>query len=185
MKTRWIAFAVSVALVTGCASNIQLDKPPIEDKTAAKTEGNQSASKTGASTDQNNQATSAIKQVQANDEFKPGAAPANVIKVVYFDHDSFQIRPEFIAPLEAHARWLNANRKRRLAIEGHTDASGGSEYNLALGQRRADAVTRALMLLGVTEPQVESISFGEEKPADPGTDEAAMAKNRRVELYYR
>jgi peptidoglycan-associated lipoprotein len=80
---------------------------------------------------------------------------------------------------------MKANADRRISIEGHTDERGGREYNLALGQRRAEAVRRALVLLGVADNRLEAVSFGKEKPADPGNDEAAYAKNRRAELVYR
>ena len=92
---------------------------------------------------------------------------------------------EFQSLIEAHARFLKANNGRRIAIEGHTDERGGREYNLALGQRRSEAVRRALGLLGVTDTQVEAVSFGKEKPAAPGSDEAAWAQNRRAEIVYR
>ena len=75
--------------------------------------------------------------------------------------------------------------KPQVAIEGHTDERGGREYNLALGQKRAEAVRQALALLGVADNQIEAVSFGKEKPAVPGSDEAAMAKNRRAEIVYR
>jgi peptidoglycan-associated lipoprotein len=106
-------------------------------------------------------------------------------RVVYFDYDSFVVRPEFASTLEAHAKYLAANRSRKLALEGHTDERGGREYNLALGQKRAEAVRRALTLLGVSDAQVEPVSFGEEKPAVNGFSEEAYAKNRRVEFTYR
>jgi peptidoglycan-associated lipoprotein len=87
--------------------------------------------------------------------------------------------------IEGHARFLNADRQRRVVLEGHTDERGGREYNLALGQKRADAVRRALSVLGVGESQMESVSFGKEKPANMGSDEFAFSQNRRVELSYR
>jgi peptidoglycan-associated lipoprotein len=87
--------------------------------------------------------------------------------------------------IDAHARFLKANPQRRIALEGHTDERGGREYNLALGQRRAEAVRRALALLGVADNQMEAVSFGKEKPAVVGADEAAWAQNRRVEIAYR
>ena len=108
------------------------------------------------------------------------AAPAQ--RVVYFDFDSFVIKDEFKPLLEGHAKALVAARSRKLAIEGHTDERGGSEYNLALGQKRAEAVAKTLELLGVNDGQVEAVSFGKERPADSGHDEAAWAKNRRAEL---
>ena len=82
-------------------------------------------------------------------------------------------------------RYLNANKTARVSLEGHTDERGGREYNLALGQKRAEAVRRSLSLLGVSESQMEAVSFGEEKPAQAGADEAAFSKNRRVEITYR
>ena len=84
--------------------------------------------------------------------------------------------------LEAHAKALAANRSKRMVLEGHTDERGGREYNLALGQKRAEAVLKSLVLLGVPDSQLEAVSFGKERPAGPGSDEAAWAKNRRVEL---
>ena len=111
--------------------------------------------------------------------------PSALERVVYFDFDSFEIRPEFAAVLEANARYLAADSRRRLALEGHTDERGGREYNLALGQKRAEAVRRAMGLLGIGDNQMEAVSFGKEKPALGGFDETAFAKNRRVELTYR
>jgi len=87
--------------------------------------------------------------------------------------------------VESHARFLRASQARKVMLEGHTDERGGREYNLALGQKRAEAVRRALGLLGVGDAQVEAVSFGEEKPAATGADEGAWAKNRRVEFKYR
>jgi peptidoglycan-associated lipoprotein len=103
-------------------------------------------------------------------------------RIVYFDFDSFAIRDEFRPVVESNARALAANKQKRLTIEGHTDERGGREYNLALGQKRAEAVQKALVLLGVNEGQIESVSYGEERPAAQGSDEAAWAKNRRAEL---
>jgi len=106
-------------------------------------------------------------------------------RVVYFDYDSFAIRPEFQSVIETHAKIIKVDKSKKVAIEGHTDERGGREYNLALGQKRAEAVRRALVLLGVSENQVEAVSFGKEKPAVLGSTEAAMEKNRRAEISYR
>jgi peptidoglycan-associated lipoprotein len=109
-----------------------------------------------------------------------------VARVIYFDYDSYTIKPEFQSLIEAHARYLKSGgTARRIVIEGHTDERGGREYNLALGQKRSEAVRRALSLLGVTDAQIEAISFGEEKPALPGGDESSWAQNRRAEIAYR
>lgn len=118
-----------------------------------------------------------------------GAGSTSVIspsepRVVYFDYDSYVIKPEFQSVIAAHARFVKAQPGRKLAIEGHTDETGGREYNLALGQKRADAVRDALAILGVSQTQMESVSFGKEKPAVAGNDEAAFSKNRRAEIRY-
>jgi peptidoglycan-associated lipoprotein len=113
------------------------------------------------------------------------AAMQATTRVVYFDYDSFVIRPDFQAVIESHAKYIRADKSRKVVIEGHTDERGGREYNLALGQKRADAVRKALSLLGVSEAQLESVSFGKEKPAMLGSTEAAMEKNRRAEISYR
>jgi len=106
-------------------------------------------------------------------------------KVVYFDFDSSGIRPEFIPMLRAHADYLINHPSARLLIEGHCDERGSREYNIALGERRANAVKRFLEAEGVSPLQLETISYGEERPAVPGHNEAAWAKNRRAELVYR
>jgi peptidoglycan-associated lipoprotein len=108
------------------------------------------------------------------------AAPMQ--NTVYFDFDSFAIRDDFKSVIEGHARVLVRDTGKRIVIEGHTDERGGREYNLALGQKRADAVVRSLVLLGVAERQLEAVSFGKERPAVQGSDEAAWARNRRAEL---
>ena len=108
------------------------------------------------------------------------AAPGQ--RVVLFDYDSFVIKDEFKAAVDGHAKALAGNRGRRMVVEGHTDERGGREYNLALGQKRADAVVKAMELLGVPANQLEAVSFGKERPAATGQDESAWARNRRAEL---
>ena len=106
--------------------------------------------------------------MRRSDRAASDAAPPTSARIVYFDYDSYVIKPEFQAVIEAHARFLKANATRaRSSIEGHTDERGGREYNLALGQKRSEAVRRALGLLGVTDSQIEAVSFGKEKPAVP------------------
>ena len=101
-------------------------------------------------------------------------------RVVYFDYDSYAIRPEFQALIETNAKLVKADKSKKIVVEGHTDERGGREYNLALGQKRAEAVRRAMGLSGVAESQLEAVSFGKEKPAVMGSTEDVMAKNRRV-----
>jgi peptidoglycan-associated lipoprotein len=105
-------------------------------------------------------------------------------RIVYFDFDSFVVKPEYQGVIDAQARNLRSHPNSHVTLEGNTDERGSREYNLALGQKRAEAVQRALVLEGASGRQIESVSFGEEKPADPGHDEAAWAKNRRVEFRY-
>ena len=104
--------------------------------------------------------------------------------IIYFDYDRAEIKPEFVAIVTAHAKYLNASATNKVRLEGHSDERGSREYNIGLGERRAQAVRRALMLQGVTEAQITTVSYGEERPAVQGSDEAAYAKNRRVELVY-
>jgi peptidoglycan-associated lipoprotein len=104
--------------------------------------------------------------------------------IVYFDFDRAEIKPEYVAIVTAHAKYLNGNSSRKVRLEGHSDERGSREYNIGLGERRAQSVRRALMLQGVNESQITTVSYGEERPAVQGSDEAAYAKNRRVELVY-
>lgn len=104
--------------------------------------------------------------------------------IIYFDYDRAEIKPEYASVVAANAKYLNAGSARKVRLEGHTDERGSREYNIGLGERRAQSVRRALLLQGVTEDQITTVSYGEERPAVPGSDEAAGAKNRRVELVY-
>ncbi len=103
---------------------------------------------------------------------------------IYFDYDRFDIKPEYKDLVAAHAQFLTGHRQFRILIQGNTDDRGSREYNLALGQKRADAVKKQLVLLGVREDQVEAVSLGEEKPKNVGHDEAAYAENRRSDILY-
>ncbi|HEY2779640.1 MAG TPA: peptidoglycan-associated lipoprotein Pal [Steroidobacteraceae bacterium] len=105
-------------------------------------------------------------------------------KIIYFDFDKSEIKPEFADIVTTTAHVLTANPKIKLKLEGNTDERGTREYNIGLGERRAQAVRRALMLQGVAESQVSTVSFGSERPAAEGDDEAAWAKNRRVEVVF-
>ena len=112
--------------------------------------------------------------------------PNNILskRSVYFEYDSFAVSDQYKPLVEAHARYLVANRNARVTMQGNTDERGSREYNIALGQKRADAVRRMLTLLGAQEAQIETVSFGKEKPKNPGHDEAAWAENRRADMVY-
>lgn len=103
---------------------------------------------------------------------------------VYYDYDSYAIREEFVPVVEAHARLLTAHPDLKIIVQGNCDDRGSREYNLALGQRRADSVKRAMVLLGVNDKQIETVSFGAEKPVAFGQDETSWAQNRRSDIVY-
>ncbi|HPP46132.1 MAG TPA: peptidoglycan-associated lipoprotein Pal [Accumulibacter sp.] len=103
---------------------------------------------------------------------------------VYFDYDSYEVKSEYKDLVTAHAKFLNENRQFKMLIQGNTDERGSREYNLALGQKRADAIKKMLALLGAREDQLESVSLGEEKPKNEGHNEAAWAQNRRGDMLY-
>ncbi|MFO7278226.1 MAG: peptidoglycan-associated lipoprotein Pal [Pseudomonadota bacterium] len=105
-------------------------------------------------------------------------------RVIYFDFDSSEIRGEATEIIAAHARYLASRPGTRVRLEGHTDERGSREYNIALGERRAQAVRRALMLQGAADTQLSTVSYGEERPAAAGSNEEAWAQNRRVEIVY-
>jgi peptidoglycan-associated lipoprotein len=105
-------------------------------------------------------------------------------RVIYFDYDSSEIRSEYLDVVVAHGEYLAANPSVSVTVEGHTDEQGSREYNIALGEYRANAVKRLLLAQGTQESQIITISFGEERPLDPGLDEAAWSQNRRAELLY-
>jgi peptidoglycan-associated lipoprotein len=112
--------------------------------------------------------------------------PANILskRSIYFDFDSDAIKPEFVPLIEAHAGFLRQYKTAKMLIQGNADDRGSREYNLGLGQRRADAVKRRLVLLGATEPQIESVSLGEEKPVCTQQTEECWARNRRADMLY-
>ena len=175
IQLKRVSIALTIAaLMAGCSSGVKLDEAPVEDKGATSTTGGSS----GAS-------QSGVAPVDLTQSGRDAAGPAGVARIIYFDFDSFVVKPDYQSVLEGHARFLKSSPARKVALEGHTDERGGREYNLALGQKRAEAVRRSLALLGVPDAQMEAVSFGEEKPAAQGNNESAYAQNRRVELSYR
>lgn len=112
--------------------------------------------------------------------------PKNILskRSVYFDFDSYGVKKEFNPLVEAHAKFLSSNKARKILIQGNTDERGGSEYNLALGQKRAEAVRKAMVLSGSSDTQIEAVSLGKEKPKATGNDEASWAENRRADIVY-
>ena len=185
MKQRvFLAVALAAALA-GCASGVKLDDAPVEDRRGAAVAPGTGGGGVGSGTPGGPGGMSQVQPVQADPTARTQPGPANVARIVLFEYDSYVVKPEYQSLIEAHARYLRANTSRQIVIEGHTDERGGREYNLALGQRRSEAVRRALGLLGVADTQIEAVSFGKEKPAAVGSDETSWAQNRRAEITYR
>jgi peptidoglycan-associated lipoprotein len=169
-KTLALVMLAAAALTVGCASKV-----PLEDKKDVPVETRSATGAGGAG----GAGAPASQVTTVNTGASQGASAS---RIVYFDFDSFTIRDEYRSLIESNARAVAGNRNRKVVIEGHTDERGGREYNLALGQKRAETVARAMTLLGVNADQVEAVSFGKERPAAQGSDEAAWAKNRRAEI---
>ena len=154
-----LAATASVVVLAGCASQV-----PLDDKKAAVSSASAAANAATAS------------QIAA-----AKAALGKVKPSIYFDYDKFEIKSEYQPTITAFANYLKADVKARLVIEGNADERGTTEYNLALGQKRAEAVSKALGVLGVAANRVEAVSNGEEKPRAKGATEAAWAENRRAD----
>lgn len=154
-----LAATASVVVLAGCASQV-----PLDDKKAAVSSASAAANAATAS------------QIAA-----AKAALGKVKPSIYFDYDKFEIKSEYQPTITAFANYLKADAKARLVIEGNADERGTTEYNLALGQKRAEAVSKALGVLGVAANRVEAVSNGEEKPRAKGSTEAAWAENRRAD----
>lgn len=182
MKRLIIATAL-VSILAACSST------PSKEQDAASVE-DRSGSSTAAAPAQQSPAQPGGVTTQP---LKPSAVSGNPLKdptnilskrSIYFELDSNVVKEEFKPVVAAHARYLQQNRGIKMTIQGHADERGSREYNLALGQRRADAVKQAMQLLGAQADQIETVSFGEEKPKATGHDEASWAENRRADLAY-
>ncbi len=176
----WIIAALVAALVgVGCKSTETQSPAPIEEKAPPAAGAPGGAATSGAT-------GSGVSGAPASGAVSPLKDPRNILskRLVYFDFDSYVVKDEFRPLVEAHAKYLQANRSARLTLQGHADERGSREYNIALGQKRADAVKKLMMLLGASDAQIETVSFGKEKPVALGHDEASWAQNRRVEIVY-
>lgn len=177
---RLFASAAAAALVAACASTPLDEKPaPVAEKSAPAP----APAPAPAAPD-----TRAVARVDtAPRTIDPLDDPASGLakREIFFDFDRFEIKPEFTPIVEAHGRYLAANGNRRVVIEGNADERGSREYNLALGQKRADAVKNRLTLLGARATQIETISFGEERPRCTQHDESCWSQNRRADIVYR
>ena len=170
-------FGAFIALIlAGCQSTPTQESAPVEDKSAtATTPGASTGGTTGTG-------VSGTSMGGSNPLRDPNSILSK--RSVYFDFDSYVVRDEFKPLVEAHGKYLQSNRNARMTIQGNADERGSHEYNLALGQRRADSVKRMMILLGAGDGQVETVSFGKEKPRNQGHDEVAWAENRRDDMIY-
>ncbi len=180
----WVLLATA-GLLSACGSSVSLKEPergsaPVETRSTTGSAGGAGSAAAGGAPQ------SGVTTVDlAGGSAAAGSAALAALtsqRVVYFDFDSFAVRDEFKPMIEGHAKLLSSERERKIVIEGHTDERGGREYNLALGQKRAEAVARSLELLGANARQIEAVSFGKERPAVQGSDDSAHARNRRAEL---
>ena len=175
MKT-WLAI-VAAAVLAGCASTPPADsKAGVEDRTASATAP--SAAQPGG----------AVTPVapKADQQLNPLKDPKNVLskRSVYYEYDKFDVREEFKPMLQAHARYLAQHADAKMLVQGNCDERGSREYNIALGQKRADGVKKLLLLMGAQDKQIESVSLGEEKPRCSEQTEECYAQNRRSDMLY-
>lgn len=166
-----VAFIItSAALLAACSSPVKLNDAPVVERAPE-------AAPVADTRDVRPVETGSVDPL--ND---PKGVLAN--RSVYFDYDSYVVRDDGKAVVENHSGYLNKNKERKILIQGNTDERGGTEYNLALGQKRAEAVRKSMAALGVAESQMEAVSLGEEKPKATGSTEAAWSENRRADIVY-
>jgi peptidoglycan-associated lipoprotein len=182
MRFTLMVCLAAAALLAGCSSSPTQTQPPasVEERTPGG--GTPGAKPVG---------TAPVTPVDVTrgpggSTLGPLKDPASPLskRSVYFDFDKFDVKDEYRPLVDLHAHYLRDNGAARMLVQGNTDERGSREYNVALGQRRADSVKKMLVLLGAREAQVESVSLGEEKPQDAGRTEAAWAKNRRADMLY-
>ena len=193
--------ALIVTGLVGCKSAVKLDEgAPVESRDAASAAATAAANAANAASRAGSTGQSGLDGRSGPGAGSAGSAGANATagnrdplkdansplakRSIYFDYDSYVVRDEYRSTIDAHARYLTGERSRRVIVQGNTDERGSREYNLALGQKRAEAVRRSLTALGVPDAQVEAVSLGEEKPRATGQDEASFAENRRADLVY-
>ncbi len=177
MRLALIAILAAAAVAAGCATTPEQQPPAGVEERAAKPAAPAAVE------------TKPIARVDLTSKPAPGSSlkdPNNILsrRSIYYDFDKFDIKDEFRPLVEAHAKYLRENPGAKMLIQGNADERGSREYNVGLGQRRADSVKRALTLLGGKENQIESVSLGEEKPVCTEHAEDCWAKNRRADMLY-
>ena len=177
MKKILMSIAMAT-LVAACGSQEVKKDVPVDDRSATTTQPSQ--------TGQTSTTTTTSPTTQPSITANPLTDPKNVLskRSVYFDFDSNAVKDEYRGLIQAHARYMVDKKDTKIRVEGNCDERGSREYNLALGQRRAESVKKVMTVLGVQDGRIETVSFGEEKPAAPGHDEASWAQNRRGDIKY-
>jgi len=168
-----LAFIItSAALLAACKTPVKLNDTPVAERSVP-------AATTPPASDRD------VRPVETGTT-DPLDDPKGVLanRSVYFDFDSYTVRDDGKPVVENHSAYLNKNKSRKILIQGNTDERGGTEYNLALGQKRAEAVRKSMNSLGVSDSQMEAVSLGEEKPKATGSNESAWAENRRADIVY-
>lgn len=185
---KWIIAAFIMAAIAGCSSTGTEDSAAVEDKAPVATAPatGTGATTSGATGSGTPSGAASGMAATGSGTLSPLKDPKNILskRSVYFEYDQFVIKDEYKPIIEAHAKYLQANRSARAILQGHTDERGTREYNIALGQKRADAVKNLMLLLGATEIQIETVSFGKEKPRREGHDETSWTENRRVDIVH-
>jgi len=168
-----VAFIASAAALLSACSSTKLQETPVVEKTPV--------ANTAPPVDDSRNVRP-IETTAVDPLNDPKGVLAN--RSIYFDYDSYVVRDDGKPVVENHSAYLTKNTQRKVLIQGNTDERGGTEYNLALGQKRAEAVRRSMAALGVADGQMEAVSLGEEKPKATGSNEAAWAENRRADIVY-
>ena len=173
MKNVALYLAIAV-IAAGCASKETQTDAPVTDRSSGVSQPSRSAS------------SSTTPSQQPSIAGNPLRDPSNILskRSVFFDYDSNAVKDEYRGMVQAHSRYLGDKRDSRIRIEGNCDERGSREYNLALGQKRAESVKKMMTVLGVSDGRIETISFGEEKPMSSGHDEQAWSQNRRADIKY-
>jgi len=177
------AFATLIMLLSAC-STVKLDEaPPVESRSSTSVTTDADANQADTAAVPSSSSDTSVSKADVDDPLNdPSSVLAN--RSIYFDLDSYVVRDEYKSVIDAHGKYLVSRPDRKIFVQGNTDERGGSEYNLALGQKRADAVRRALAQQGVAESQMEAVSYGKEKPKAQGSNEEAWKENRRADILY-
>ena len=177
MSIRIFLVMILTGLLFGCSSDTVKEDEPVQVEDLSGNVPDASGTEDGGAQAYGTDDASTSAFSQLDDPQSPLS-----VRIIYFEYDSSEIKAEYRSVIEAHAAYLSANSNTIITLEGHADERGTREYNMALGERRANAVREFLMLEGVNGASLEVISYGEESPAAQGSDEASYALNRRVEM---